>query len=62
MPWGTQSVNDDVRVQVNAGRDHKSGRDTTDFIIAYRDGSGDREHVTLDAETGDVIHDTTGSA
>jgi hypothetical protein len=56
----TQDKNDDVHVKVGAGYSRDEDVATSDFIIAYRDGSGDHEHVVID-EYGNVIHDTTGS-
>jgi hypothetical protein len=56
----TQDQNDDVHVKVGAGWSHDDQVPTSDFIIAYRDGSGDHEHVVID-DRGNVIHDTTGS-
>ncbi len=61
MPRYTQDKTDDVHTKVGAGQSRDTGRDTTDAIIAYRDGSGDHEHVVID-DQGDVVHDTTGSA
>ncbi len=56
----TQDINEDTHTKVGAGYSKDNDVVTSDFIIAYRDGSGDHEHVVID-EYGNVIHDTTGS-
>ena len=54
----TQDKTDEIHTTVGAGRSHDEDGPTSDFIIAYRDGSGDHEHVVID-ENGDTLHDTT---
>lgn len=58
--YDTQDKNDDVHVKVNAGYSYDNQVNTSEFILGYRDGSKEHEHVAID-EYGNVIHDTTGS-
>ena len=62
MGCARQDESDDVRVQVKAGESYEQGTTTTEHMIAYRDSdSGEHEHIVHD-DSGNVIHDTTGSA
>ncbi|HEX2296173.1 MAG TPA: hypothetical protein VHN37_12810 [Actinomycetota bacterium] len=58
--WYTQDKTDDVHVKVAADEERDTGTPTTSFVIAYRDGSGDHEHVVIDHD-GNTVHDTTAS-
>lgn len=56
MGWFTQDKNDDTHTKVSdSGYSVDRQCNTTEFIIADRDGSG-HQHVVI-SDTGDVISD-----
>lgn len=61
MGWFTQSKDSDVHVKAKVGESKDTGRPTTEFIAAPRDGSGQHDHIVI-SDGGVVIHDTTGTA
>jgi|GEM_PF-7106133 len=62
MGWFTQSHDGNNEVQVRAGESSdRNDQATTEFLfIDHSSSSGSHDHVVI-TDTGDVIHDTTGS-
>lgn len=53
----TQDKSDEHEVKVTVGRDHDSGKETTDFIVVDRTSStGSHDHIVIDEDGKDVHH------
>jgi hypothetical protein len=63
MGWLTQDKDGDHEVLVKGGESYdRGGQATTEFLfIDHSNPNGDRDHIVI-SDTGEVVHDTTGSA